>query len=133
MSNRKKIKNKPDPLSGFPTVRKLITELDKTPLKYNGYLCDTCESGFLSIDVDEGTTPMFSPCFATEGCEGQAHSMGYPAGPPPEVLGDPIIMWYKPDPSEYNTLDPELIIYAERGGLIRKATKSAPDWVKEMA
>lgn len=102
-------------------------------LKYNGYLCETCGKGFLTLDLHEGVAPMFSPCFATEGCEGKAVSMGYPNGEPPAELGEPIIYWYKPTPEEFRTLGTDLQYHVKRGGLLRKASEHAPDWVKAIA
>lgn len=101
--------------------------------KYNGYICDTCDRGFLTLDIDEGTTPAFSACYATLGCRGTARSMGYPEGEPPADLGEPIFYWYKPSKEEYRKLSFEMKEHVRRGGLVRKATEAAPHWVKMAA
>lgn len=128
MSNRKKIK-----AADFsPLQADLVPTFGGFAGRYNGYICEKCDKGWLTLDIDQGVTPMFSPCFATEGCDGQAHSMGYPQGDPPAQLGAPIIHWYKPTEGEFKQLTPELQDHVRRGGLIRKATKDAPEWVKEI-
>lgn len=125
MSNTKKAKK---PLLRLREVAEVYQMLEN--VKFNGYICGKCDKGYLSVDLDEGGTPAFTQCYATEGCDGIAASMGYPEGEPPKTLGQPTIEWYKPDPRDYNTLSAEEIIHAERGGLIRRAGKYAPDWVK---
>lgn len=98
--------------------------------RYNGYKCDTCRGAWLTVDLDPGVTPMFSPCFRTEGCEGRAVSMGYPSAPPPPDL-EVLIEWFKPRSTR--GLDPALADHVSRGGLLRRAAANAPAWVKAMA
>ncbi|GAB2762425.1 hypothetical protein [Nocardioides pakistanensis] len=123
MSNRRKIRNPHlslaagDPAPPFEP-------------RYNGYKCDTCHGAWLTVDLDDGVTPMFSPCFRTEGCDGQAVSMGYPPGPPPAGLVL-LIEWFKPTTTR--GLDPVLADHVRRGGLLRRAAAGAPAWVKAMA
>lgn len=102
--------------------------------KYNGYECDTCKGIFITVDIHEGVTPMFSQCFKFEGCRGRAHSLMYPSGgtKPPERLGPPIIEWYRPDESQIRRMSHEMQVHVRKGGLARRATKEAPDWVKRM-
>lgn len=116
MSNRKKAKVK-----GLRPTHTLVDEIE-FPLsgRPNGYICSKCDKGYLTLDVDLGKSPMFAPCFATEGCKGQAVSMGYPEGEPPAYLGDPIIHWHLPEGATDDRLAP-------------KATAAAPDWVKVKA
>jgi hypothetical protein len=97
--------------------------------KYNGYKCPACGGAWLSVDLDEGVTPMFSPCFAMEGCRGTAYSMGYPSGPPKNL--PLLIEWYKPVTTL--GLSYEAKLYVEKGGLVRRATRNAPDWVRRIA
>jgi hypothetical protein len=102
-----------------------------TPLRrYNGYKCDECGGAWLTVDLHEGVTPMFSPCFRTEGCRGRAVSMGYPPGPPPESL-PLLIEWYMP--TNLRGLNPALADHVRRGGLLRRATAGAPEWVRRLA
>jgi hypothetical protein len=98
--------------------------------RYNAYLCDKCDKGYLTIDINEGTTPMFAPCYATYGCNGIAHSAGYPEGDPPKHLGEAIIQWYKPTVEEFRKLSHEMQEHVRKGGLVRKATQAAPRWVQ---
>lgn len=127
MSNRKKLTRK-----GNRPVLPSIDEAFKYPLRYNGYICERCGKGYLTLDIDNGVTPMFMPCLATQGCEGRAHSMMYPEGEPPAELGEPIIHWYKPTGEEFKKLSPAVQQHVSRGGLARKATEAAPDWVKDL-
>lgn len=131
MSNRKKLKGT---LIDHSERRDNRIERIKNTFvgRYNGYICNECKLGYLTLDIDPGTTPMFGPCFATPGCKGRAHSMGYPTGEPPISLGEPIIYWIKPSGKAFDKLSPEMKVHVMQGGLIRKATESAADWVKEM-
>jgi hypothetical protein len=130
MSNRKKL-NGVSPVRVKNRLGDRVAAIQNTfSGRYNGYICAKCGKGFLTLDVDPGVTPMFSRCFATEGCRGQARSMGYPDGEPDPSLGDPIIHWVKPSPAEFKKLPRPVQEHVLRGGLVRKATDVAPDWVK---
>lgn len=132
MGNGKKAKQAPT-AAGKRLADKLIKIQDTLHGRFNAYLCDTCGKGYLTLDVDRGTTPMFAPCFATQGCKGPAMSAGYPEGPPPLELGDPIIYWHNPGQAEFDKLSLEMQDHVRNGGLVRKATDAAPDWVKAIA
>jgi hypothetical protein len=127
MSNRKKIAKR-----GFRPTHSVIDEIERIHNtfsgKYNAYLCQTCNSGFLTLDIDHGTTPMFMRCLATEGCEGMAASAGYPEGDPPDYLGEPIVHWVKPE--NMSKVPVNLQSYVQRGGLIAQATEATPEWAK---
>lgn len=97
--------------------------------RYNGYKCASCAGNWLTVDLDEGVTPMFSPCFANESCRGTAHSLGYPSGPPPNW--PLLIEWYKPITTQ--GLSMEMAEHVNKGGLMRRAAKDAPAWVKRIA
>lgn len=125
MSNRRKAK-----LKGLTPVHTLVDEIEFFSGRPNGYICSKCDKGYLCVDIDEGTTPMFAPCFATEGCKGQAVSMGYPEGEPPAYLGEPIIHWVRPAENQMSKLPISVQQHVARGGLIPKATAAAPEWVK---
>ena len=60
-------------------------------VRYNVY---ACESGHhnLSMDVDEGVTPMFLTC-RVDGCGARSSSMMYPKGEPPTHLFPVRIIW----------------------------------------
>lgn len=125
MGNAKRLRKSPQ--TRIRAIQKTLSG------KYNGYICTTCDGGFLTLDVDEGTTPAFLACYATLGCRGTARSMGYPDGEPPAELGEPIFYWYKPSQEEYRKLSFEMQEHVRRGGLVRKATEYAPPWVKMAA
>jgi hypothetical protein len=135
--NWDKVSNKPHKRKTYGNRVEVVRDLNvlaRTIIKYNAYECDTCKGIFVTVDIHEGVTPMFSPCFKTEYCRGRAHSLGYPSGgtKPPERLGPPILEWYRPDESEIRRMSHEMQQHIRQGGLARRATKYAPDWVKGM-
>lgn len=131
MGNAKKLRKAPPTRTAAKKLADRILEIQGTLSgRYNGWLCNECNGGFISLDVDRGTTPMHIPCFATEGCRGVAVSMGYPDGPPP---AEPILYWYKPSKEEFNRLSVEMQDHVRNGGLVRMATEAAPEWVKKVA
>lgn len=101
--------------------------------KYNAYTCDTCHKSWVTVDLHEGVTPMFSQCFATNGCRGKGRSAMYPEGgsKPPARLGPVIIEWFRP--SNLESYSYEMQEYLRKGGLARRAAPAAPDWVKRIA
>lgn len=44
----------------------------------NIYQCSACEKFIVTLDLDDGTTPMFLSCRATKECTGMMQSQGYP-------------------------------------------------------
>jgi hypothetical protein len=96
----------------------------------NCYICDTCGSYIVTIDVDEGVTPMFWGDCPTIGCCGTQSSCMYNAGMLrariPETGGNWALMtptweWYKPSAHEYEGLSPSMRDHVDRGGLCRRA------------
>lgn len=134
MSNRKRLKRPAAGTTLGERTTKRLHDIQSTfSGRYNGYICERCDKGYLTLDIDHGTTPGITTCYATEGCDGQAISLGYPEGEPPLELGEPIIHWYKPNATELEKMqqsEPWMANYVEGGGLLRKATEHAPDWVK---
>lgn len=61
--------------------------------RYNVYACDNGHHN-LSMDLDEGVTPMFLMC-RRDGCGARSVSSGYPAGDPPEHLFPVRVIWRK--------------------------------------
>jgi hypothetical protein len=129
MSNRRKLK-------GYRATHSVTDEIAKIANtfagRYNAYTCEKCGKAYLTLDVDPGTTPMFMACYATEGCDGEAVSAGYPEGEPPAHLGDPIIHWVRPTERQFEKLSGSLKQHVVRGGLIPKATEATPNWAKEL-
>lgn len=101
--------------------------------KYNAYECDTCSGIYVTVDVNEGVTPMMSQCFAKEGCAGRAKSLGYPSGgsKPPARLGPVVLEWFRP--VNLGSYSFEMQEYLRKGGLARRAAPTAPAWVKRIA
>lgn len=95
----------------------------------NAYWCEACHGYVVTIDVDEGVTPMFLACRVKgdpsdpgNDCKGMSQSMMYPKEPWPETDGygnpiptEPTWEWFKPaDPSK---LPPGMREHVEKGGL----------------
>lgn len=102
------------------------------PTRVNAYRCTTCAGIVTSVDLDPGVTPMFSPCFATQGCDGQMVSAGYPQHVDLiQEYGQPTLEWHRP--ASLLGLSAGVIEHVRQGGLVRRATAGAPAWVKELA
>lgn len=101
----------------------------------NAYYCDTCANYVVTIDVDDGVTPMFLACRAlgdpeevTNTCGGMMRSMMYPPEPWPEHDGygeaiptEPTWEWYQPDPVELAGVEDGVREHVELGGLLLRA------------
>lgn len=62
----------------------------------NVYVCDKCHGHIVTVDRDPGVTPMFLGCRATEGCDGQMVSSGYPdPSKKPASIGPATWEWYR--------------------------------------
>ncbi len=87
--------------------------------KKNIYLCPSCGHGFVSLDVDDGTTPFMTKCL---NCNDMAQSMFYAA--PQEVLAriNPALEWYSPSPKSVKKMSPAAQQHCARGGLISRLT-----------
>lgn len=84
----------------------------------NGYHCGTCRKITMTYHVDEGVTPFYLRCRATEGCTGDAMSMMYPEGPiPDEFAALPRWEWYIPDAEEMKGMSDAWREHVARGGL----------------
>lgn len=67
----------------------------------NAYSCPVCDSVWGVVQLDDGVTPMFVGCRATEGCEGRSVSQGYPSGPVPQFIIDKVHHeWFRSTPGE---------------------------------
>lgn len=123
MSNRRKLKShrpapsrvrhmpSPPDLSGYPG-----------PGDVNGYRCKTCGQITTTVHVDQGVTPMFLACRATEGCDGTAVSFGYQA--PADRLPAPSFEWYRPTGRELARMSAAMVDHVAQGGLVlRPVTK----------
>lgn len=88
--------------------------------KKNIYICNHCGHGFVSLDVNDGTTPFMTKCL---NCEKMAQSMFYAA--PQQMLAEtkPAIEWYRPSPLELTTMSQGLRAHVENGGLVSRVVK----------
>lgn len=82
----------------------------------NAYHCPKCGKYTVTIDIDEGITPMFFGCKATPNCTGTGHSMFYRVDGI-ENLPEPIIEWYKPTEAEARAKGQAEFAHAKQGGL----------------
>jgi len=132
MSNRRKLPRDKDKLVLSDRVQAYVDRLDSYDegARCNGYLCGTCNRIYVTVDIDPGVTPMFMRCFATEGCPGQASSLGYPAGPIPAGVGQPVLEWYRPETTAGE--NPAMVDHLRNGGLAHRPASTAPDWVKAL-
>ncbi len=78
----------------------------------NVYKCDTCHRFIVTVDRDEGVTPMFLSCKGKPGCQGRMTSRMYRV---PQVLV-PDWEWYKP--ASLEGLREGEREHVERGGLL---------------
>jgi hypothetical protein len=97
----------------------------------NAYWCPECHGYVVTIDLDEGVTPMFLACRVlgepkdpANTCTGRMHSMMYPEEPWPaeDGYGNPIPTvptweWYMPDAAELRKMGREGREHARKGGL----------------
>lgn len=85
----------------------------------NGYKCQDCGQITMTYHVDDGVTPMFLACRATEDCTGRAVSMMYPPGPLPAELAElPRWEWYRPSRRAVRRMDRAMRDHVARGGLV---------------
>jgi hypothetical protein len=92
--------------------------------RVNGWGCKECGEYTYCIDIDDGVTPFYLGCRATEGCKGKATSLFYPSADLPNYVRDQVKWeWYKPEPEEYQTLNEGMKEHVDKGGLmIRELT-----------
>lgn len=95
----------------------------------NGWTCDECGATTYCVHVDDGVTPMFLGCRATEGCKGTGRSLMYPSPPvPPHVHAAIQWEWYSPDPKEKTELffrNRATFDHVHKGGLLIRALTDA--------
>jgi len=92
--------------------------------RVNAYDCPACGKPTVTIDADEGVTPMFVACRATVNCNSNfANSRMYENcnGLIPEWE------WYKPAKGEIRSMESDMKRHIEMGGLcIRALTTPTP-------
>ena len=85
----------------------------------NWYTCEACSVIVLTEDKEDGVTPFFLPCVATEGCPGMMKSGVYrgPLGGKEAIPIRPHYVWRKPTASEYAVMSPPMKRHVDQGGL----------------
>lgn len=95
----------------------------------NAYYCNTCGGYIVTIDRDDGVTPVFLLCRApredgVEPCRGTMRSMMYPDEPWPASDGfdnpiptEPTWEWFKPTLRAARRGGPEMLDHVQKGGL----------------
>lgn len=88
------------------------------PGSINAWVCDRCAAPTVSVDIEDGVTPMFLACRATPGCKGRAISRGYPKGEPPAEIIDALAWeWYRPTPKQARRMGADMAEHVAKGGL----------------
>lgn len=82
----------------------------------NFYICDACGGIMVTVDVDEGTTPMLTPCRIGGGCAGIARSGWYE--PKPRMAGIAEWEWYRPVTANLALMSKEAKLHVSLGGLL---------------
>lgn len=91
----------------------------------NVYTCAECRGQIVTIDVDDGTTPMQIECKATPGCTGGMFSSWYQVAPDAPA---PSFEWYRPSAEETRQEErrvPGTAEHVRLGGLLLRPRKEA--------
>jgi hypothetical protein len=83
-------------------------------LRKNRYYCETCKKSIITMDRDEGVTPMMLPCMRTSGCPGPMVSRFYQVE---DVWPEPTYVWRKPTAKELKKMSPAMKEHVAMGGL----------------
>lgn len=116
------------------------THLCQGALRKNAYWCEDCHGYIVTVDIDEGVTPMFLACRVKgepnapgNDCKGTSRSMMYPAEPWPEKDGfghpiptEPTWEWYAPGLDEANALSRDAFEHVQKGGLLLRRIGHKP-------
>lgn len=78
----------------------------------NRYTCKKCEGSIVTQDLDDGVTPMFIGCRATDDCDGTMASSMYRS-----VTGSPDYVWRKLTKAEYMAASVAMKQHVDLGGL----------------
>lgn len=93
----------------------VIDRVTTAALRYNVYACDNGHHN-LSMDLDEGVTPMFLTCRRL-GCGARSVSSMYPKGEPPAHLFPVRVIWRRATNGEIKRERREGGDHFVRGGL----------------
>lgn len=90
----------------------------------NAYFCKACKRLTITVDIDEGVTPMFILC---PHCNCSATSFMYQLPGALHIRVDADYEWYKPDEKETLMLSKFEAEHVFKSGLLmRKRTKATP-------
>jgi hypothetical protein len=89
--------------------------------RINTYTCQTCERKIVTVNVDEGTTPMMLGCRAPGRCAGTMVSAGYRC----DQSLTPTHEWYRPTLKNARRKGPEMLDHVKQGGLALRAISGA--------
>jgi hypothetical protein len=90
----------------------------------NGWRCADCGAHTYVVHVDDGVTPMFLACRATEGCKGTGVSLMYSRPPVPQHVIDAVEWeWFRPQDRAVRRMEAGMRDHIKRGGLdLRRLT-----------
>lgn len=96
-----------------------VPMLESVPVaRKNVYTCDDCRRSIVTVDREDGVTPMFLSCHATDRCPGRMQSAFYIIAPEFEK-NQPTWEWRKPTDQEYKKLNKATREdHVDRGGLL---------------
>lgn len=83
--------------------------------KPNLYACEQCGKHLITVDREDGTTPMMLTCQVTEGCDGEMQSAWYRVAP--ALVSEATHEWYTPDAVELATMSLGMQQHVAQGGL----------------
>ena len=95
--------------------------MDPAIAKLNRYTCDTCCYEIVTIERQQGVTPMFLACKSAKRCTGMMVSAMYRG-----VVGLASFEWRTPTKQEYRKLPSATKNHGDLGGLIHHATGHLP-------
>lgn len=81
--------------------------------RMNAYSCTVCGGRITTVNVDEGTTPMFLRCAVKPGCKGTMQSHGYKV----DQSTKPTHEWFRPSLRQARRQGPDMVDHVARGGL----------------
>jgi hypothetical protein len=98
----------------------------------NAYFCKECRKVTITVDIDNGVTPMFIKCHYCYGAMANSFMYNLPGclrydfsnGKIAELPAD--LEWYKPSSEEYEKLSPHEKEHIDKGGLIYRLRTDKP-------
>lgn len=88
----------------------------------NVYTCQTCHQRLVTVDRDDGVTPMFLGCTSGNRCEYPMISAGYQC----DQTEPPTHEWYRPSLKNARRRGPSMLEHVKLGGLDIRPIKPVP-------